>query len=73
MEHTGICCPAIAHEFRILDPPVSRFLVGLVESDDGESILRHVLPAIEELIVPTEYAEGIDDFRCLGGFAESVR
>ena len=37
-------------------------LVGLVESEKGESILRQVLPAIEELIVPIEYAGGIDDF-----------
>ncbi len=37
-------------------------LVGLVESNDGETILRRVLPAVEELIVPPEYAEGIDDF-----------
>ncbi len=37
-------------------------LVGLVESNDGEAILRQLLPAIEELIVPPEYAEGSDDF-----------
>ncbi len=37
-------------------------LVGMVESQDGESILRQVLPAIEEIIVPPEYANGIDDF-----------
>lgn len=37
-------------------------LVGLVESQNGETILRQVLPIIEELIVPPEYAEGIDDF-----------
>ncbi len=36
-------------------------LVGLVESENGESILRGVLPAMEELIVPPEYAEGFDD------------
>lgn len=36
-------------------------LVGLVESENGESILRKVLPIIEELIVPQEYAEGSDD------------
>jgi beta-lactamase class A len=36
-------------------------LVGLVESASGESILREVLPAIEELIVPEEYADGIDE------------
>ncbi len=36
-------------------------LVGLVESANGEAILRQVLPAVEELIVPDEYAEGIDD------------
>ncbi|MGB5344930.1 MAG: serine hydrolase [Woeseia sp.] len=32
-------------------------LVALVESENGESIIRQVLPAIEELIVPNEYAE----------------
>lgn len=32
-------------------------LVGLVESSDGETILRQVLPVIEELIVPPQYAE----------------
>jgi beta-lactamase class A len=37
-------------------------LVGLVESDNGEAIIRQVLPVVEELIVPPEYAEGIDDF-----------
>ncbi len=36
-------------------------LVGLVESPNGEMILRQVLPAVEELIVPAEYAEGFDD------------
>ncbi len=36
-------------------------LVGLIESENGESILRQVLPTIEEIIVPIEYAEGIDD------------
>jgi beta-lactamase class A len=30
-------------------------LVGLVESENGEKILRSVLPAVEELIVPPEY------------------
>lgn len=35
-------------------------LVGLVESEKGESILRAVLPTVEELIVPAEYADGID-------------
>ncbi|MDX1515655.1 MAG: serine hydrolase [Woeseiaceae bacterium] len=34
-------------------------LVGLVESENGETILRRVLPAVEELIVPDEYSEGI--------------
>ncbi len=34
-------------------------LVGIVESPNGESILRRLLPAVEELIVPLEYAEGI--------------
>ncbi len=36
-------------------------LVGLIESPNGEMILRQVLPAVEELIVPAEYAEGFDD------------
>jgi beta-lactamase class A len=35
-------------------------LVGLVESQNGERLLRQVLPAMEELIVPPEYAEGDD-------------
>jgi len=37
-------------------------LVGLVESNHGEAILRQVLPAMEELIVPLEFAEGSDDY-----------
>jgi len=37
-------------------------LVGLVESPNGEAIIRQVLPAVEELIVPPEYADGDDDF-----------
>jgi beta-lactamase class A len=37
-------------------------LVGLIENANGEAILRQVLPAVEELIVPPEYAEGHDDF-----------
>lgn len=36
-------------------------LVGLVESTNGENILRQVLPAMEELIVPPEYADGMDE------------
>lgn len=36
-------------------------LVGLVESQNGERVLRQVLPAMEELIVPAEYADGEDD------------
>lgn len=36
-------------------------LVGLVESQNGENILRRVLPAMEELIVPVEYAGASDD------------
>ena len=36
-------------------------LVGLVESENGEQILRSVLPAVEELMVPPEYAEGGHD------------
>jgi beta-lactamase class A len=35
-------------------------LVGLVESQNGERLLRQVLPAMEELIVPPEYADGDD-------------
>lgn len=31
-------------------------LVGLIESDDGESILRSVLPAVETIIVPEAFA-----------------
>ena len=34
-------------------------LVGLVESEQGETILRQVLPAVEELIVPEEYASAL--------------
>ena len=30
-------------------------LVGLIESEQGETILRNVLPAVEELIVPPEF------------------
>jgi beta-lactamase class A len=37
-------------------------LVALVESEQGESIVRRVLPAVEELIVPVEYADGIDEY-----------
>lgn len=37
-------------------------LVALVESPNGESIIRQVLPAVEELIGPPEYAEGTDKF-----------
>jgi len=36
-------------------------LVGLVESQNGEHVLRQVLPAMEELIVPAEYADGADE------------
>lgn len=36
-------------------------LVGLVESENGEAILRTMLQVVEELIVPPEYAGGIDD------------
>ena len=32
-------------------------LVGLVESQNGERLLRQVLPAMEELIAPPEFAE----------------
>lgn len=34
-------------------------LVGLIESEQGETILRNVLPAVEELIVPPEYEEDL--------------
>jgi hypothetical protein len=37
-------------------------LVGLIESEHGEAILRQVLPAVEELIVPLEYAEALLEF-----------
>ncbi len=36
-------------------------LVALVESNNGENIIRQLLPAMEELIVPVEYAGGIDE------------
>lgn len=36
-------------------------LVGLVESENGEQIMRRLLPAVEELIIPPEYAEGGHD------------
>ena len=36
-------------------------LVALVESENGESIIRNVLPTVEELIVPPQYADGIDE------------
>ena len=36
-------------------------LVGLVESPNGEQILREVLPAVEEVIVPAEFAGGFDE------------
>lgn len=32
-------------------------LVGLIESENGEAILRQVLPAVEEIIIPPEFAE----------------
>jgi len=35
-------------------------LVGLIESEHGETILRLVLPAVEELIVPREFADSVD-------------
>lgn len=31
-------------------------LVALVESESGGSIIRQVLPAVEELLVPKEFA-----------------
>jgi len=36
-------------------------LVGLIESENGESILRQVLPAVEELIVPAEFAQSLKE------------
>lgn len=36
-------------------------LVGLVEHQNGEQILRQLLPAVEELMVPPEFADGFDD------------
>jgi len=36
-------------------------LVGLIESENGEKILRQVLPTVEELIVPPEYAQDLQD------------
>jgi beta-lactamase class A len=36
-------------------------LVGLIESENGENILRQVLPAVEELIVPARFAESLND------------
>ncbi len=36
-------------------------LVGLIESPNGERILREVLPAIEEIIVPPEFAASMAD------------
>lgn len=36
-------------------------LVALVESNEGEAIIRRLLPAVEELIVPAEFAEGFDE------------
>jgi hypothetical protein len=32
-------------------------LVGLVESQNGERVLRQVLPLMEDLIAPTEYVD----------------
>jgi beta-lactamase class A len=37
-------------------------LVGLIENDRGENILRQVLPAVEELIIPAEYVEDLSEF-----------
>jgi len=37
-------------------------LVGLIEDENGETILRQVLPAVENLIAPPEYAEGLNEF-----------
>lgn len=36
-------------------------LVALVESESGESIIRQVLPAVEELLVPEKYAGNMDE------------
>jgi len=35
-------------------------LVGLIESEHGETILRQVLPAVEELIVPPEFVDDLE-------------
>jgi len=42
-------------------------LVGLIESEDGETILRQVLPAAEELIVPPQYAKVLHELSAGGG------
>lgn len=36
-------------------------LVALVESENGESIIRQVLPAVEELLVPQEYVSNMNE------------
>jgi beta-lactamase class A len=46
-------------------------LVGLVESENGENVLRRVLPVMEELIVPVEYAAASEDTRGVTAFQES--
>jgi beta-lactamase class A len=46
-------------------------LVGLVESENGENILRRVLPVMEELIVPLEYAGVSDETRGVTVFQKS--
>ncbi|MDX1555480.1 MAG: serine hydrolase [Xanthomonadales bacterium] len=37
-------------------------LVGLIESTDGEAILREVVPAVEALIVPPEFVGDLDPY-----------
>lgn len=36
-------------------------LVALVESESGGSIIRQVLPAVEELLVPKEFAGNMNE------------
>ena len=59
--------PRLHHKFvsqideRAPLPTGDYILVGLVESENGEQVLRRLLPAVEELIIPPEYAEGGHD------------
>lgn len=36
-------------------------LVALVESESGRSIIRQVVPAVEELLVPKEFAGNMNE------------